>query len=178
MKTYIATVYPSFPDATCRHHDTNIWFEPDRQPEAIAICQTCPEQQACLAYAVTLPIDTEGIYAGRTQQQLVQLRRANNNPTPIKHGTNSGYAQHLRYGITPCDECRKANADYHRQRRNNVKNKPSAERERYIVHGTHSGAVQHGQYGVPMCEPCRAAKREYMREWNRRKRAKQREAAQ
>ena len=173
MKPFIETIYPSFPDAKCRNHDTNLWFEPDRQTEAIAICQTCPEQEACLTYAATLPIDTEGIYAGRTQQQLVKLRRANNNPTPINHGTNGGYAQHLRLGIPSCEACRKANADYHRERRNKTRQRPAAIRERSIAHGTHSGAVQHGQYGIPMCEPCRAAKRDYMRDYMRKKRARQ-----
>jgi len=31
-----------------------------------------------------------------------------------EHGTSSGYQQHITYGTEPCEECRKARAEYTR----------------------------------------------------------------
>lgn len=33
------------------------------------------------------------------------------------HGTRAGYARHIRYRTTPCDDCREAKAAYERERR-------------------------------------------------------------
>ena len=34
-------------DAACRGHDTALWFDPTRQAEGLAICDTCPVQVPC-----------------------------------------------------------------------------------------------------------------------------------
>lgn len=35
--------------------------------------------------------------------------------TPAPCGTTAAYARHLRHGEPPCDACRKANAERHRE---------------------------------------------------------------
>ncbi len=34
---------------------------------------------------------------------------------PQPHGTTAAYARHLRHDETPCEPCRKANAERHRE---------------------------------------------------------------
>ena len=45
-----------------------------------------------------------------------------------KHGTSSGYQAHINYGTEPCDECRKARAEYNRQWRQKQDNKAAEAR--------------------------------------------------
>ncbi len=172
MKPYIAASTPDFRDAACRHHDNNLWFDTDRLTQAKAICADCPIIDACLNYALTLPVDTEGMYAGRTQTELHKMRKAHNNPKPIPHGTHAGYSAHRRYGIPQCQPCLDAAAKYRAENKAKKRAKPTKIRDRNISHGTNSGAIQHGQYGIPICEPCRQARNHYMREWAKQKRAK------
>ncbi len=64
--------------AACRGKDPNIFFPPkwDRSAgdQARAICADCPVLDRCLAYAVTLPANEPGIYAGLSQRE--RQRRA------------------------------------------------------------------------------------------------------
>jgi len=66
----------NFPDAACRDHDPNLWFDPYRRSpnnaKAIAICNTCPHQIDCLAYS--LEWATDGIWGGKTAAERVVLR--------------------------------------------------------------------------------------------------------
>lgn len=169
MKPYVAQTTVDFRDAACRAHDINLWFEPEHTETAKTICAQCPMIDACLAYALTLPVDTEGIYAGRTQHELHKPRRAANNPKPINHGTLGGYATHRRYGIPQCQPCLDAAAKYRAERKKLGAALPPKIKDRNITHGTNSGAIQHGQYGIPICEPCRQARNLYMREYNQRR---------
>jgi WhiB family transcriptional regulator, redox-sensing transcriptional regulator len=66
-----------FPNALCRTYDPNLWFavakkSPDND-RAIAICQRCPERDACLAYG--LEWAEYGIYGGTTADERKALRR-------------------------------------------------------------------------------------------------------
>ena len=47
----------------------------------------------------------------RLEKELMVVR------ADINHGTRMGYEQHRRHGITPCEACRRANADHQRKKR-------------------------------------------------------------
>jgi hypothetical protein len=111
-------------------------------------------------------VDTEGVFAGMTAKQLKPLRKANNNPPVIEHGTTAGYNMHRRTGIEPCQACLQANALYSYQRNKDFK---ARQRQKKTVpsnfeHGTASGYTKHYLYGIPVCEDCKKAKAAYMRQ--------------
>ena len=64
-------------------------------------------------------------YEGRVRRgesKGVNGPRGPNSPQGvIKHGTRAGYEAERRLGLTPCDECRKANAEVSRMRKQNEK---------------------------------------------------------
>ena len=98
--------------ASCDGEDTSWWF-PDKTgacnpatARAVAICKTCPVQQACLTHAQELP-EHHGIWGGLTPEQRRGLRRR----VTITHGTRQGYGAHLRYGQIPCEPCKRANTE-------------------------------------------------------------------
>lgn len=109
--------------AACRGHNPEYWFAqkhysthnltPAAQ-KAVTICQTCPVKNPCATWAITKP-ENDGIWGGLTPEQRQGIRRRANGT--ITHGTKTGYTQHLRWGETPCDPCRKAHADYTAARR-------------------------------------------------------------
>jgi hypothetical protein len=163
MNRFIAVVNPTFTEALCKQHDNNIWFDADTQSEAVSICQTCPELEACRTYALTLPVDTEGVFAGMTAKELKPLRKANNNPPVIDHGTKNGYQQHSRSGIPACPACLKANSEYTSRRKVVYKQRRKNTVPGNFEHGTASGYTKHYLYGIPVCDDCKRAKAEYMR---------------
>ena len=98
--------------AACNGHDSADWF-PEKTgaynpatARAVAICKTCPVQQACLTHAQELP-EHHGIWGGLTPEQRRGLRRR----VTITHGTRQGYGAHLRYGQIPCEPCKRANTE-------------------------------------------------------------------
>jgi hypothetical protein len=166
LNRFVATINPTFTEASCKQHDNNLWFDAHTKQQAIAICQQCPEQELCRQYALTLPVDTDGIYAGLTAAQLKPLRKQNGNPPVINHGTKAGYESHRRYGIKPCESCLQANARYSYQRNKEFK---ARQRQKKTVpsnfeHGTASGYTKHYLHGIPVCEDCKKAKAVYMRQ--------------
>jgi hypothetical protein len=163
MNRFVAVVNPTFTQALCKQHDNNLWFDADTQKEAISICQTCPELEACRTYALTLPVDTEGVFAGLTAKQLKPLRKANNNPPVIDHGTPAGYDQHKRHGIPACQACLQAHAGYKTDRIKEYKRRQKNTVPGNFEHGTASGYTKHYLYGIPVCDDCKRAKAEYMR---------------
>ncbi len=66
-------------DAACRSSDPNVFFpergDRDTLEVARSICRTCSVAEECLAYAVTLPPQDAGVYAGRSVRQLRPMRR-------------------------------------------------------------------------------------------------------
>jgi len=166
MNRFVAVVNPTFTDALCKQHDNNIWFDADTQSQAVSICQTCPELEACRTYALTLPVDTEGVFAGMTAKELKPLRKANNNPPVIEHGTANGYNQHRRTGTPACEACLRANAEYTKQRKIVYKQRRKNTVPGNFEHGTASGYTKHYLYGIPVCDDCKRAKAEYMRRRN------------
>lgn len=164
MNRFVATINPTFTQALCKQHDNNLWFDAETQNEAVTICQACPELENCRNYALTLPVDTEGVYAGMTAKQLKPLRRANNNPKVIDHGTTAGYDQHKRYGVPACEACLKANANYKADRFAKYRQTRKQADPGNFEHGTPSGYTKHYLYGIPVCEDCKKAKAAYMRQ--------------
>ncbi len=164
LNRFIATINPTFSEAACKQHDNNLWFDKHTEKQAVEICQTCPEIDVCRQYALTLPVDTLGVFAGLTAIELKPLRKANGNPPVIDHGTTRGYTQHLRAGIPACEACLRANATnkverfakYRQSRKDLVAGK--------FEHGTASGYTKHYLYGIPPCDDCKKAKAEYMRQ--------------
>ena len=73
--------------AACRGHDTNLWFDPARQAEGLAICDQCPVQAPCAAEGRR----EEGIWGGQPEG----FTRAKGGP-----GRRAGTPVTLR-----CDEC-------------------------------------------------------------------------
>ena len=165
MNRFIATITPTFSQASCKQHDNNIWFDTDTQEQAVTICQTCPELDVCRTYALSLPVDTEGVFAGLTAKQLKPLRKQNGNPPIIDHGTINGYTQHRRYGIPACDACLRANANYKVDRFAKYRETRKQKNPGTFEHGTASGYTKHYLYGIPVCDDCKKAKAEYMRQY-------------
>lgn len=67
--------------AACRGIDTNRFFPISHKGrsaadinDAISVCKSCPVQQACLSYALSIP-QTGGIWGGTTEEQRKRLRR-------------------------------------------------------------------------------------------------------
>ncbi len=89
-------------------------------------------------------------------------------PRHYEHGTLASYC----HGACRCDECRRANTDYHRELRKRLRARlgtPWAQ----VPHGTAGGYANHGC----RCRPCSDAHREAMiRSYDRRKAAERRKA--
>jgi WhiB family redox-sensing transcriptional regulator len=66
-------------DAECRSSDPNVFFpergDSDTLEVARSICRTCSVAEECLAYALTLPPQDAGVYAGRSAKKLQPMRR-------------------------------------------------------------------------------------------------------
>jgi hypothetical protein len=164
LNRFVATINPTFTEASCKQHDNNLWFDDHTKQQAIAICQQCPEQELCRQYALTLPVDTDGIYAGLTAAELKPLRKQNGNPPVIDHGTKNGYQQHSRSGIPACPACLKANSEYTSRRKVVYKQRRKNTVPSNFEHGTPSGYTKHYLHGIPVCEDCKKAKAVYMRQ--------------
>ena len=109
--------------AACRlpqHADVD-WFPGKGDSLAVqrakAVCATCPVRQACLEAHIA---ERFGIWGGLSQLELraerrrrggLRSARPQNQPQPIRHGTDAGATQHRRRGETPCEACLRAAAD-------------------------------------------------------------------
>jgi len=105
-------------DAACRNSDTRIFVDETDSNirRAQAICDTCTVSKQCLEYGLSLPATTIGVYAGLTTRQLNKMRRAQAQHF-IRHGTYQGYMKERRLNLPTCDSCRKANTQYHLERK-------------------------------------------------------------
>lgn len=87
-------------------------------------------------------------------------------PVPHPVGTNSGQHWHSVRGEPSCDACRKAHADYERERRRAVEaGRPVRHRELVPDHGTLSGYSRHFREGEKACAACARAARVYHQRW-------------
>jgi WhiB family redox-sensing transcriptional regulator len=95
--------------AACRDKDPEIFFPTavgvagQRQvAEAERICRACPVQEQCGEQRVRTGAST-GVWGGAYRN--LKDPAATRIPV-IKHGTDVGYRQHLKYQSTPCHSCR------------------------------------------------------------------------
>ena len=112
--------------ANCRNHDTNLFIDETavNLRKAQAICGECPVADHCLTYALQLPSNTIGIYAGKTTRQLNKLRTEQDRQH-IRHGTTAGYNKERDSGLPTCALCRAANTRYHLERKRQGKTTPA-----------------------------------------------------
>ena len=104
-------------DAACADSPENFFPLPNEMAaakRAKAVCAGCPVKSDCLAYAMTN--DLRGIWGGTGERERRRVR-GERIPSEIQHGTNRGYQTHLRRKDQPCDACRLAMNEYHRQYR-------------------------------------------------------------
>lgn len=113
-------------DALCCETGGDWWFaEPTRaNREAInqakAVCALCHVRQDCLEYALVND-ERYGIWGGLTPRARDKLRRRRGMPrrrAAIRHGTEAGYRQHVRYDDPPCLDCQVAARRATSERRN------------------------------------------------------------
>ncbi len=118
MTGFAETTTGFMENANCRNHDTNLFIDETASNirKAQAICAECPVANQCLTYALQLPSNTIGIYAGKTTRQLNKLRNEQDRQH-IRHGTFQGYDKERRLGISTCALCRAANTRYHLERK-------------------------------------------------------------
>jgi hypothetical protein len=116
MTPFNATNTDFMTHANCRHTKTDIFIDETQANlrQAQTICAQCPVATQCLEYAIQLPSNTIGIYAGRTTRQLNKLRTKTD---MIRHGTTAGYNKELQLGQPTCALCRAANSRYHLERK-------------------------------------------------------------
>lgn len=81
--THASATFSSRPDwqndASCRHHDPELWWDEDPHSPAykfaLGMCQTiCTVREDCLRAALAMP-ELFGIWGGYTAKQRAQLRR-------------------------------------------------------------------------------------------------------
>jgi len=118
MTPFNATNTDFMTDAACRHTKTDIFIDETivNLRQAKTICAQCPVATQCLEYAIQLPTNTIGIYAGLTTRQLNKLRLQQDRQH-IRHGTTAGYNKELQLGQPTCQLCRAANSRYHLERK-------------------------------------------------------------
>lgn len=91
-------------------HSPDDWFADPTTPRgqrAERICSMCPVRQGCTSYARAAK-EPYGRWGDKISRSL---------RLPPECGTASGYRRHLQEGETPCDACRRAEADYRSERR-------------------------------------------------------------
>jgi WhiB family redox-sensing transcriptional regulator len=96
--------------AACQYTDPDVFFPTKGQvgKEAKRICARCKVRAQCLAWAMALPEQPQGVWGGLNQRERnsvhAQLATADAKP----HGTLAAYRRHLRHGETACESCLQA----------------------------------------------------------------------
>lgn len=101
--------------AACRGRPTWMWFPGRGDTETLdaarAVCGACFVRDQCRAANLDRP---DGVYGALSAKQRRDLRQ--DDPVQVRefgeHGTNAGYARHLRRGTAPCQECLVAHRHY------------------------------------------------------------------
>lgn len=100
--------------ANCKEIPTDLFF-PERGEEisevALAACAECPVRIQCADYAIANR--EPGIWGGTTERTRRKARAVARSEgrafdrrlRPINHGTDGGYATHLRRGEQACASC-------------------------------------------------------------------------
>ena len=107
-------------DAACRGLDPELFFPERYHTEGVelakAVCETCPVTSECLRYAVEIREDL-GIFGGMTVNERKRLYGsipAIKVLAPIPHGTDAGYAAHIRRRVPACPACLDAHSESRR----------------------------------------------------------------
>lgn len=142
----------------------DLWFAPidsEDAAEAKQVCVGCPVRQACLTAVMAEEGAAHrqyrhGIRAGLTgsdRRRLYEVLRerrqmqAGERAGLAPCGTDAAYRRHLRREETPCEPCRRANAE--RRRRTGPQEPAGC--------GTRAGYRRHRDSGEAACEACRGA---------------------
>lgn len=107
-------------DAACREHPEVDWFPASggSLAAAKAVCSACLVADECLAWALSLDEDVDGVWAGTSKRERRRLRRPDRRNRPAEHcarghpmsGANLAIWGGRRF-------CRACHADHHRNRR-------------------------------------------------------------
>lgn len=84
--------------ANCVDANPNIFFDPERYGDALAVCAPCPVKEACRKSRG----GADGVWGGHV---YARRRRADTITYGTVHGTEAGYSRHRRHGETPCRAC-------------------------------------------------------------------------
>lgn len=102
--------------AACRDEDPELFFPNSvgvaaqhQADEAARVCAQCPVQVQCGAHRGTTGASS-GIWGGSYHKTHPPKQ-----PTPISHGTDTGYHQHMKRRETPCERCRFAHMHANRK---------------------------------------------------------------
>jgi len=99
--------------------DPELFHSTDRHDivAAKAICSDCPVVRQCLLTALDERLD--GIWGGTTLGERMKRspRRFGPAPSPIVHGTRSGYQKHRNRDEEACQECKAAASAYAKQQK-------------------------------------------------------------
>jgi DNA (cytosine-5)-methyltransferase 1 len=105
-----------------------------------------------------------GTYAGKVHDvELAHTPTAPASFDPSKCGTMSGYKQHRKFGIAPCQPCKDAAAAYHRDYLVRARNGETVAKFLPDRCGSMTGYRRHMRHGVPVCVACRAVRNEWKR---------------
>ena len=110
-------------DGNCTEDTAERFFvDKTGNPEpAKNMCRTCPVIQRCAEYALNHPTYVYGIWGGLTEEERDVLRKKKGIrtiPTATSIcGTAAGYKRHIRLGVVPCADCRRAEARKRQERR-------------------------------------------------------------
>ena len=147
-------------DAVCGQTDPEVFF-PEKggnsARQAKAICAECPVLDQCREYALAQDaMSLHGVWGGTTQDERRKIRAGLGlNVKQLQPcGTRAAYNRHLAAGEEPCEDCTRANFNYHAQRDGRAA-RPQTE------HGTTRGYRQHRRLGTTTCVECRKAWAEY-----------------
>jgi WhiB family redox-sensing transcriptional regulator len=108
-------------EAACRFSDVDTFMAEHNSvltEKALSVCQACRVIDRCLEYALNLP-SPYGVWGGLTGPQLRAEKRKT--PPPIRHGTETGYKQHLYRKEPACSLCRAAASEAVRVRQLNLR---------------------------------------------------------
>jgi Transcription factor WhiB len=75
------------------------FFDPDREDEALTVCQLCPIQHACLAYAIRTG-QVYGVWGGKRPQELRRLISLDRRVRQT--GTGRDLGRHFNASKTRC----------------------------------------------------------------------------